>query len=504
MGATGDDRERIILSPGTGGGPQACARTATAAGGGFGRLFGSLPACDADEATIAELFGWLRDGEHAFIDDTGIPAGFTYFGQFVDHDITFDHLSRLGKVNEPVALVNLRTPCLDLDSVYGAGPLDQPFLYDWEPPNARGAKLLLGGDLLDDGFAQCDLPRNGQGRAVIGDPRNDDNLIVAQLHLLFIRFHNAVVDHLCSADHATNAELFNDARRIVCWHYQWIVAHEYLRHIVGRSLATSVLEPSVDGGPETGRRQHYSLERAPFIPVEFSGAVFRFSHSMVRKDYGINGNVGRAVPIFPTAGERDHLTGFRWIPSALVIEWDRFFDLVHGDDPLRPQHSLRIDTSIAPALFELPVPARPPFDQVAGEDAKALPWLDLQRGRALGLPSGQDVAAVMGVRALGDEQLRLGEIGSPSARATLRRAAPLWYYTLCEAATGEFGDTGQHLGPVGGRIVAEVLVGLLEADPASYLRQRPAWRPELPGAHAGDFTMADLISFTLGEAACPN
>ena len=237
------------------------------------------------------------------------------------------------------------------------------------------------------------------------------------------------------------------------------------------------------------------MEREPFIPVEFSAAAYRFGHSMVRKDYGINDAVGRAVPIFATVGQNNHLAGFRRLPRELVIDWQRFFKLTDDEDPLRPQHSLRIDTAIVPALHNLPSLQVPQAGRDAMEDYKTLPWLDLNRGRALGLPSGQAIADAMGVTVLSGEQLRLEALDDPAAREALRRATPLWFYILCEAASEEFGDGGRHLGPVGGRIVAEVLVGLVEGDPDSYLYQCPTWRPELPAATQGDFTMADLVRF---------
>ena len=137
----------------------------------------------------------------------------------------------------------------------------------------------------------------------------------------------------------------------------------------------------------------------------------------------------------------------------------------------------------------------PKPDVTPWEDYKTLPWLDLNRGRALGLPSGQAIADAMGVTVLSGEQLRLEALDDPAAREALRRATPLWFYILCEAASEEFGDGGRHLGPVGGRIVAEVLVGLVEGDPDSYLYQCPTWRPELPAATQGDFTMADPVRF---------
>jgi hypothetical protein len=427
-----------------------------------------LDRAPADEDAIEQLATALTELAGTSNDNTRVVAGYTYLGQFIDHDITFDPTSKLQRVNDPAALVNFRTPRFDLDSLYGSGPEDQPFLYDWEA-SPRGVKLLVGADPGDETLATSDLPRNDQERALIGDARNDENLIVAQLHLLFIRFHNKVVEHVRSGPgRERRAELFAEAQRIVRWHYQWIVMHDFLPKIVGKQ-AQSV-----------GRR-FYTWRGAPFIPVEFSGAAFRFGHSMVREDYRLNRRPNN-VPLF-RAGESDEdLRGFRRLPAALEIEWERFFKTARTF----PQKSRRIDPSLARALSHVP-----PRDE-------ALARLNLQRGRALGLPAGRDVAEAMGEAPLSAEDLLepFDDRIDREAREALVRATPLWYYVLREAELR--GGGGLHLGPVGGRIVAEVLTGLLEGDPNSYLRSWPAWKPDLPTAHDDTFTMADLVEFTLG------
>ena len=222
--------------------------------GRFGRMFPQLPAGELGTAAIEALVKSMR---HSSADNPDIPAGYTYLGQFIDHDITFDPTSQLQKLNDPLALVNFRTPRLDLDSIYGSGPADQPFLYEWTDPRDRGVKLL---DVFDD------LPRNAQGRALIGDPRNDENLILAQLHLLFIRFHNRVVEHVRERDRLAGAELLGKAQQLVRWHYQWIVVHDFLRRIVGETdggLACSSRPSagSTGGGPSRSSRSSSPARR---------------------------------------------------------------------------------------------------------------------------------------------------------------------------------------------------------------------------------------------------
>src|SRR5215203_3170460 len=163
--------------------------------GRFGRMFHGRPACEAGPEAIEQLVALMERPRKKLFQNHDLPAGFTYLAQFVDHDITFDPTTLAGRESDPQALVNFRTPRLDLDSVYGLGPTVQPYLYDWTDTAPGGTRLLVERNR----HGVDDLPRNAQGRALIGDPRNDEHAIIAQLHLLFIRFHNAVVDQLADA-----------------------------------------------------------------------------------------------------------------------------------------------------------------------------------------------------------------------------------------------------------------------------------------------------------------
>ena len=446
--------------------------------GRFGRMFRnpSLQPLDPGIDAINALVKLMRDASQtASGDNAKIPAGYTYFGQFVDHDITFDPLSVLQKANDPDALVDFRTPRFDLDSLYGGGPADSPYLYDSQSPSNRGVKLLVGHNDEDKGFERDDLPRNQQGRALIGDPRNDENLIVSQLQLLFIRFHAKVVDHVRKATSLEGADLFAEAQRVVRWHYQWIVTHDFLNRVAGKAAADAAF----------AGRQFFTWTNEPFMPVEFSGAAYRFGHSMVREIYDLNEAI-QEIPIFAAAdkpGPLEHLGGFRRLPAFWSVDWSFFFNI----SSRKPQLSRKLDTKLSPPLHKLPT----------GVDGgrHSLAQLNLRRGRALGLPSGQDVAGAMGVAPIAANDLGLNSIDLPAAgKAKIKAATPLWYYLLREAELGGAAS----LGPVGGTIVAEVLVGLLQGDPLSYISQRPTWKPELPGAKAGDFTLPDLVKFTLG------
>ncbi|CAN5224424.1 heme peroxidase family protein [soil metagenome] len=462
-------------------------------GGRFGRMFaaGSDPGID-EIGEVVRRMRVLSELSHSENDE--IPAGFTYLGQFIDHDLTFDALSKADEFNELQELVNFRTPRLDLDSVYGAGPQDQPFLYEWADRNNRGVKLLVGRLPAGNDRAEEDLPRNEEGLALIGDARNDENLIVSQLHLLFIRFHNNVVEQVRKDEPAlAGQELFERARTHVRRHYQWIVVDDFLRRVVGQDLVDEVLRPAAtpDDTP-TVRRLFFEWEDELFIPVEFSGAAYRFGHAMVRPSYLMRPD--KVADIFPpdgvTPGNFD-LSGFRPLPHDLRIDWDLFF----FDPPHPPagtskrNHSLLINNRLTPQLFALP-------------DQRVLPLLNMKRGRALQMPSGQEVAAEMqrklgaAIKPLDAFELQLDPDGPACLNDNLLKRMPLWYYLLCDA--NFHGAGGHHLGPIGGRIVAEVLLGLLEADSESFLKQ-PGWRPTLRARERGEFKMVDLVSFALGR-----
>jgi hypothetical protein len=432
--------------------------------GKYGRMFDGLPPCAVDVEGAVGLGRAATPMDatlpvvDASLENPRIPAGFVFLGQFITHDITADR-SMLAHHAETGDLRNFRSPQLNLECLYGDGPVGNPYLFDATDPD----KLLLG---VDAGGAPArDLPRNQQGVALIGDPRNDVHLLISQLHYAFLRFHNRVVDHLREKGVAAET-IFETARRLVRWHYEWIVVHEFLPLTAGDEVTAEVL---------TNGRRFYDTGDTPAIPVEFSDAAFRFGHAQVTPVYRLNDDVGD-VTIFPD------LLGGRPVPAAHAIDWSWFYALP-GAHP--PQPSRRIVPSLTHALIDLP-------DQIVGHteipDHHSLAARDLQRGAALGLPAGETIAEAMGVEPLSAEESGLPPGTEPQT--------PLWYYVLKEA---EVRAGGAHLGPVGGRIVAEVLLGLLDADPDSYRNADPAWSPMLPtadGTVTGDFTMADLLGCT--------
>lgn len=442
--------------------------------GRFGRMFGKIPTFQQDETELRDLGAAMVESGEGDLDNPDIPSGYTYVGQFIDHDITFDPSSSLQRMHDPEGLVNFRTPRFDLDSLYGSGPNEDPFMYD---QNSGGVKLLVGkvragGQDTDED----DLPRNSQGRALTGDPRNDENTIVSQLHLTFIKFHNKVVDLVQVEQGLSGDELFKEAQRIVRFHYQWAVVNDYVRRTVGENMLNEVWTAGANGEPHKINLRFYHWKVQPFMPVEFSVSAYRFGHSQVRSTYKIN-SVVPELPTFSPEGNTNPLAdfrGFRPLPPQWTIEWDRFFEI----DGSTPQPSRKIDTQLTSVLTNLP-------GMPSGMESLAV--RNLLRGWRLKLPSGRRVATAVGETALTTEELGFDQTG-------YRGPAPLWYYVLKEA---EIKEGGRHLGPVGGRIVAEVLLGLLKGDPLSFVNVEPGsgWRPHLPSTEVGQFTMADLVKF---------
>ncbi|MGZ5057756.1 MAG: peroxidase family protein [Methylobacter sp.] len=539
--------------------------------GRFGRMFRTLPPADFDIADLHMLAKAMiadpeiqmengkpkRDPKTNFfipvatkedeVDDEenfGIPAGYTYLGQFIDHDLTFDPASSLQKQNDPDGLTDFRTPRFDLDCIYGRGPDDQPYMFD-------GNKFLFGRELTEGGVHKggLDLLRiPANNRAVIGDKRNDENVIVSQLQGVFLRFHNAIAD--AKGKDASFAEVQQEVR----WHYQWVVLHDFLSRIVGEHTYNELL-PHIKSGKriydDPPRLQFYLPKYASFIPIEFSAAAYRFGHSMVRPIYRLNTELGKNASadeiergvdgrqfIF-AAVHTEGLNGFCAFPDIWSIDWNLFFEIdsklsTHNLGKSRVQASYKIDTSLVNPLAFLPEFSKlnaddlerdsdgnpVPVDPVKSPSSLAL--RNLLRGLSMDLPSGQDVARCMGYTPLRDEDILIGkatfsnEFGAAAERnrsiveygKSFVGNAPLWTYILAEAqhdwrlrARGKTEQEANalpvHLGKVGGRIVAEVFIGLLLGDSHSFLSQNPNWKPSKVGLD-GRFDISDLIRIALG------
>jgi Animal haem peroxidase len=411
------------------------------AAGRYERLFPQLPALADEEDALLALgtAGGVCDGGESCTDAIETSAGWPLFGQFIAHDITADR-SALTSHAEDADAVNFRSPRADLECLYGGGQAGSPFLYRRDDP----AQLLLG---RNERGEPADVPRNAEGVALIGDPRNDVHIPVSQLHVAMIKVHNRLVE-LARERGVSDGEVFEVARRETIWHYQWVIVNDYLPRLVGAELVDSILEE----GP-----RFYRPDGVPRIPFEFADAAFRYGHSQVRDSFELNPHSG-ALRLFPD------LVGFRPVPAELVIEWSRLFD-VRGAQPA--QRAKLIDGRLARALIELPAAITGEVELGAYH---SLAGRDLARGNAYGLPSGEAVAEAMGEAPLTDDPLGL-------RAACWTGETPLWLYFLAESASR---GRGEQLGPCGGRIVAEVLIGILEADRGSYRANEPSWTPTLP------------------------
>jgi len=402
----------------------------------YARLFPDLPPFTAEEAFLYALgrAGGLCDCGTTEDDAASLgqeAAGWPFFGQFVAHDVTADR-SALQSHADPSRLRNARSPQLNLECLYGDGPVGHPYLFQRDDP----AKLLTG----EDGQ---DVLRNGEGTAIIGDPRNDSHTIVSQMHLAFVRAHNRFVDRVRS-EGAPESEVFDRASRELRWHYQTVVLREFLPRLVGTDLVERLL---VDG------RRFYRPQGQPFIPLEFADAAYRYGHSQIRHRYTLNGE-SQPVAMFPD------LIGFRPVSPDHRVDWTRLFDL-NGEPPAA--RAKKIDGRLVGALIALPV-ALTGASEV--EEFHSLAFRDLERGQGVGLPSGEAVA-----RRLGEPPLTGDEIGA--VKAGWRGETPLWYYILREA---DVRCAGNRLGLVGSRIVGEVLLGLLDLDPASVRHAPDDWQ----------------------------
>jgi Animal haem peroxidase len=458
-------------------------------------------------ATVAALSALGRTMEEPGSDpalDSPIPAAYTYLGQFIDHDITLETQS--GSIFPPGtltprtvedirnALFNMRTATLDLDSVYGI------------PAPRAGQKMVIGAVSTvpnnqnipfkrpagkDDAH---DLPREPPNpgdishdrAALTGDPRNDENTIISQLHLAFLKAHNAIVDQ---------GKTFGQARTLLRQHYQHMVLHDFLKRVADPAIVDKVLTQ----GP-----QFYDAMAEPFfLPLEFTVACYRFGHTMVRGAYNFNLNFNLGGPPSPPAtlgllftftalsGQLGFGGGSDTLPENWIIEWERFFQDANGSNMAR-----KLDTKLVEPLSHL--------TQVNGDeitegpqvgpihDGARLAVRNLLRGYMLRMPTGQAMAQALGIQPLSPNDLKAAagdpaQIGALEAGGFLNRT-PLWYYVLAEAAGVA---NGNHLGPVGSTIVAEVFYGLVKRSEDSILRTKN-WKATL-GQTPGTFELADLL-----------
>ena len=387
--------------------------------------------------------------------DAPIPAGFTFFGQFLDHEITLMSLPpTLGQPQDLDTVVNLRTPKLDLDTVFGKGPADPDSAKFYDPTTLKLRLAATGRDIVraDDGATQA--------TRLIPDSRNDQTVILVQLHVLFMKLYNRFIDEI--GGRPQDIHRHTQARKLTVQHFQHLVLTDYLPRIVGQE--------AVDAARARGASRYAAMvERFPLkliIPVEFSFAAFRFGHSQLRDTYRMNELTvrllfsGEPTPGLPTID----LSGNQPVTLELIIDWNFFFEVAELDNRAPPANrnvSRKFDTFVSPSMLRLRPPAITNLPVSLAER-------NLRRGRAFKLPSGQSIARALSIAAVGDLNIPSEVIAAQEAlRADdpqlvdIRERTPLWYYVLREAElTG-----GNRLAGVGAWIVAETIVGLLLNDP---------------------------------------
>jgi heme peroxidase len=437
-----------------------------------------------------------------------VPAGFTYLGQFIDHDLSFDKTQVMLGVNVTAAqLLQARSPSLDLDSLYGAGPQD--------PESAAfysdGLHLKMGDTVAagDPAMQDFDLPRVGVGAtkkarraALIPDPRNDENLAVAQTHLAFIRFHNRVVDSLPTA--LPPAQKFAQARELVVKHYQWMIRTDFLPRICAPGVVSNVF---------TNGRKAFEVGAAPTdvptMPIEFSIAAYRLGHSMIRSAYNWNKNFeageGTLELLFTFSGLSGDMFGDEKLPSNWIADFRRLYNFGQAgrNDLVVPavkfNRAMRIDTRLSNPLAHLPQRTIGPPVVPQSDPRHNLAFRNLVRARMVRLANGRQMATFLkskgvNLTRLTKAQIRDGKNGATldgltaTQRDALLKHTPLWFYILREAEL----NNGKLAG-VGARIVAETFHRAMEGSEFSIVRDT-TFKPTL-GPNNTTFRMVDLLLF---------
>lgn len=410
----------------------------------FAKIFPELDPLYVEDAKLKKLADLMMETEDSkSADSRVISNGLSIFSQFLAHDMTFESTSNFGKTNNIGQFQNDRTINLDLDCVYGQKTQD--FLYDKDDKD----KILLGKCYENNNHTWFDLQRNIQGKAIIPDARNDENIIVSRLQVLFIQFHNQMVDHL-RLKKVDKQLVFKEAKKRVISYYHWLIIYEYLYKIMDWNIFDELMKD----GP-----RYFTTPTAS--PLEFTGAAFRVGHSQTRDLNRINKKTEK--PLFEL--------GF-FTEMTELVDWRYIFNFGDG----KCQFAKLIDTKIGKSFHDIP------FVRSKDRHERSLPFRNLKRGVLYGLPSGEDVANRMGF-----EPIKVAEKKDLGLAGT-----PLWFYILREAEIR--GHNGEHLGPVGSTILGETFLTIMRNDDFSFLKIHPKWKPSL-GKDIGEFEFIDLIRF---------
>ena len=457
---------------------------------------------------IAALLGGINGVMHdtrLSTPDSCVPAAYTFFAQFIDHDVTLDTTSDLhggptkhqlnflagcphahggGSNPHTHRLPNLRSASLDLDCVYGFGPEASPHLYDDSQPG----RLLVGNKENPN-----DVPRNRVGTALIGDPRNDENIFVSQVQLLFLKFHNKRLV----------GKNFEEAQQDVRYHYQYLVWNDFLKRVCDEAVfdfANTEIHKAVKRGEGFPKFKLVDDCGRITMPVEFSVAAYRFGHSLVRSIYPINAD----YPAIELFDERFGTEGFSAVPKALTVDWSFLLDVSECQNYVM---SKSIDHLLTDELIRLPNPVVGKF---ASENDRSLAFRNLLRGYVLHLPSGQKVASALQnsgypINGLSSEEIEavLAKKFEASMAKKLSKHTPLFFYITLESSIK---NNGKRLGSVGSAILTEVfgtmllhcnsfLKSTLETNRCDTTAEDDIWQPDACLRQNGDFTLADVVRY---------
>lgn len=451
--------------------------------------------------------------------DSRLPAGYTYFGQFVDHDISHD-----GSAGDDSAsplpdadLVQVRSPSLDLDSLYGGAGRRDDQLFNGPRFKIGQTVSSRGAGHSNLGHLPFDLPRKMESRsdktartALIGDARNDENLAVAQTHLMWLKFHNEIVNQLSGDDlGASEGMIFEEARSLVTKHYQHIVLHDFVKRFIDPTIYNDVVV--------RGKRQvlTQSVGEVAFMPLEFSVAAYRHGHSQVRQNYNWNAEFEGASfrLLFEFSAVSGNFFGVgESLPSNWIANYRRLFDFGDTEFPHQPEavevdpatgkQKLNFARAIDPYLAQ-ELASLPEIEALVNMDPPLRPFanlaaLNLRRGSMRSLPSGQDVSRQLrSVKMLTPKQMRDvidEEFDLVMNKNGFYERTPLWLYVLLEASAV---GSGEFLGPVGSTIVADTFRTLVLTSRSSILTPGAEWEPSMAMERLGAMnpleTIADIL-----------
>jgi hypothetical protein len=451
----------------------------------YSRIFAEAAGGRPSKSYIEKLghLAWSMQGDESLIPTDLQPknppaAGYTYFGQFIDHDLTEDRtpMRSAGKF-APSETINYRGPWLNLSGIYDRIHDRGKWKYLYK---SDGVSFQLGDPTVNG--EQFDVALDKNHHPLLPDRRNNENVIIRQIHAMFLKLHNLAIEEF-RVDNPSygDTELFAAARQRVCWQYQYLVREDFLKKVccekVFDELVNKNAPPIIDW-----KTDGFSM------PVEISQAVLRFGHSMVRPKYTLSVTSGRVdLQSILCGGEA------RALREAEAIHWPTF--LIKGGEL-----AMRIDTSISSALFELHNKDIHPFvSSPKPHPPHPLPVRTLVRGAKSRLPTGQRIATRMGI-----PTFKIPAADGPyDPGAALRRydlaaETPLWYYVLLEAGIQELGAC---LGTLGSQLLIETVNAALTEDPDSYLNQPgsdsgpPIWKKTNKTAN-NLYEVAQLVNLT--------